>query len=132
MTIPDQVCFGITDNFPEWKQIILKKLGEIYASGGNSFPKDIMKQLKTFCVADPALKPIMKNAMQVAAFFIKKSEDEGKRAFELQVPYNQEQVLKDNMDYITSAIGVKAMVVQYDNESGNAEPGSPTIDFASS
>ena len=44
-----------------------KKLGELYDKENKCMPKDIMKQLKTFAISSPVLKPLMKNAMQVGA-----------------------------------------------------------------
>jgi len=129
VTPPNHVCFEISDDFPEWKKLILAQLGEWYDTETNSMPKDVMKKLKTFAVSSPVLKPKMKNSMQVGAFFIKKSEEEQEKAFELQVPYNQELVLKENAEYVASAIGVSSIEVIHQGDGGDAEPGSPVISF---
>lgn len=77
----------VSNSFPEWKQKVISKLGSLYDETTRGLPDDVMKQMKSYCLQTPELKPIMKNAMQVAAFFIKKSQVESKQAFELQVDY---------------------------------------------
>eukprot|EP00511_Aplanochytrium_stocchinoi_P005546 CAMPEP_0204823690 /NCGR_PEP_ID=MMETSP1346-20131115/1762_1 /ASSEMBLY_ACC=CAM_ASM_000771 /TAXON_ID=215587 /ORGANISM="Aplanochytrium stocchinoi, Strain GSBS06" /LENGTH=758 /DNA_ID=CAMNT_0051950443 /DNA_START=48 /DNA_END=2324 /DNA_ORIENTATION=+ len=129
ITPPNQVCFIISKEFPEWKKIILTKLNELYDSEAKCMPSDVMKQIKVFAVSNPVLKPLMKNAMQVGAFFIKKSEEEQEKAFELQVPYDQEQVLKENAEYVASSIGVASIDVIHQTDAGEAEPGTPVVEF---
>ena len=83
---PTHLCVMMSTTFPSWKSEIIKKLASMYDIETKTMPKDVMKQLKTFCVQTPELKSKMKNCMQVASFFIRKAADgEHERAFELEV-----------------------------------------------
>ena len=131
----------VSEEYPRWKKILLEFTANLYDPLEKKGVPTAMKQLKQFCVDHPELKTMVKKAMQVGSFILKRSEIEFERAFEQIVPFNQRQVLEENKAYFTLAVGVEK--VCFENADDNiakedksiaqaaaeAEPGNPSYVF---
>jgi len=131
-----KVSIVVTDNYPEWKVDILKWLQTQYTG---EFPKTIMKELKGWTGANIKDKKMIKFAMQFASFVINEAKDVGPAALDVQLPFDQKDILSENVSYIKSQINVPDIdIVKVGaGDSGdvpdrlveNVTPGKPTLWF---
>jgi len=120
------VTLYVTNEYPEWKQKVLNFLAQQYDKASNSLPEKILAQVRTFAASDPMLKPLTQQVMQASAYAKSRLEDEGAAAFELTVPYDQEAVLLENIDYVKSSMCVTELKIEHVETEG-ALPGKPHI-----
>jgi len=120
----------ITQTYPAHQRRVIEFLAEKYDKASESFPDDIMKQLKDLSKSDDLIKKHMKEAMKTAAMTIQSAQDLGEQALELNVPYDQRAVLEDNREYVTSAMGMDSFnIVDADPSDENCTPGNPRMEF---
>ncbi|CAK9105361.1 Leucine--tRNA ligase (Leucyl-tRNA synthetase) (LeuRS) [Durusdinium trenchii] len=128
-----KVVINIETKFPEFQIKIVEFLRSSYdAALPDKFPADIMKQLKKLATSEDSLKKNMKSVMQRASFIIAQVKgDVGEAALEVNIPFDQEQVLRDNYDFAVSAMELDAFELQPADPAAvpRAEPGSPSVSF---
>jgi leucyl-tRNA synthetase len=89
-------------------------------SGGIVFPADLIKGMKAWCESVPELKKETKNLMQFGSFMKAEAIDRGSDALAEELPFDQEGILNDNIEYIKAALGAKLSDVAFYNLSDEA------------
>jgi leucyl-tRNA synthetase len=122
----------VAENFLDWQQAVLNVLNA-HAQKGGGFDKDFKKSLMSIPELQP-FKAQSKLLMPFAAFVIDEFPVRGAEAFELKVPFDEVQILKDSVDYINKELAIEEMVIEMwppaDVKKLNpATPGKPTLVF---
>merc|ERR1711862_53429 len=103
-----------TNSYPTWKVNTLHFMHEQYNTNENKFESDFMKQLKTWSGKNITDKKMIKFTMQFASWMKREVEDVGPMAMDINVPYNQMDILQSNLKYISAQIkreNVEVMLV---------------------
>eukprot|EP00978_Attheya_sp_CCMP212_P005122 scaffold11316_cov60-Attheya_sp.AAC.5 len=125
----------VSESYPEWKVNALVWMQERYS--GDSFPKDIMSQLKTWASAIPD-KKLIKFTMQFVSFAMKEVDDVGAVAMEIKLPFDQKAILIESEEYIKAQLKLETLNVENiddedaptnvpDKVSQNVTPGRPYL-----
>jgi len=131
----------VCDKYPEWKVNVLKWMHEQYDSEGKAFPKDFMKDLKTWATSGViADKKLIKFSMQFASWMKKEVEDVGPMAMDIELPFDQKKILTESEAYIKSQLNLpEVAIVKVDDDDeakaagisdkirGNVTPGKPYL-----
>lgn len=108
----------VTNSYPTWKINTLHFMHEQFNSETNKFPSDFMKQLKTWSATNVTDKKMIKFTMQFASWMKREVEEVGPMAMDINVPYNQFDILQNNLKYISAQIN-KENVEVYELSDGN-------------
>lgn len=95
----------VSDSYPEWKVNVLKWMQEQFDVPAG-FPTTFMKDLKDWSVDNVPDKKMMKLTMQFAAFTKGEVEEVGEMALDVQLPFDQKEILVESIDYIKSQLGL--------------------------
>jgi len=127
----------VTDSYPTWKINTLHFMHEQFNNETNTFPSDFMKQLKTWTNSNITDKKMIKFTMQFASWMKREVEEVGAMAMDINMPYNQYDILKNNLKYISAQIkreNVEVCEVGDGNTAGapdkifeNVTPGRPYL-----
>jgi leucyl-tRNA synthetase len=101
---PTHAHVYLSSEFPEWQQTVLVFMSSVFDAATKEFPADFMKLLKDEIAKDDSLKKITKNVMQFAAFVKSEASLRGQEALELQMPFNQKDVLASNKAYLVGSL----------------------------
>jgi leucyl-tRNA synthetase len=99
----------VSESYPEWKVNALVWMQERYS--GDSFPKDMMSQLKTWASANPD-KKLIKFTMQFVSFVMKEVIDVGAVAMEIKLPFDQKAILIESEEYIKAQLKLETLDVE--------------------
>ena len=133
-----EVSIVVTDQYPDWKIDVLKFLETQYDKETKEFPKTIMKELKGWTGANMKDKKMIKFAMQFASFQIAEVKEVGEAALDVQLPFDQQGLLNQSLEYIKSQINVSEInTIKIGGEEAgvperiieNVTPGKPTLWF---
>jgi len=126
----------VADSYPEWKILTLRFMQAAYSNAGEQFDESFMKALQEFCESSPENKKQTKQIMQFAAWIKKEVLDRGPEAMDVDLPFNQKEVLESNIQYLTASLdlsSVRIFNLSEDNVPGPenkkllAGPGQPFL-----
>lgn len=102
---PIKATIYVAKSLPAWQATICKTLENLYIENSRSLPDNsvIAKSLK----GQDTLKPYMKKVMPFAEFRRQMVANIGVEAFNLTVPFDEMQVLNDNMPYLKNSLDVE-------------------------
>ncbi|KAL7570499.1 hypothetical protein ACA910_004279 [Epithemia clementina (nom. ined.)] len=134
------VSIVYSDSYPQWKIDVLTWLQSQYKDG--AFKPTLMKDIKDWTSQHFSDKKMIKLAMQFAAFVQTEVNDVGEAALDVQVPFDQQEALAENVNYIKSQLSgvteIDIIKVGGDEAAGkevpdrvseNVTPGKPTLWF---
>ena len=98
----------LSDSYPEWQQNVLIWMQSQYEEP-TGFAKTFMKDLKDWSGSNIEDKKMIKNTMQFASFIKKEVEDVGAMAMDLQMPFDQKQIMVDSENYIKSQLNLDSV-----------------------
>ena len=126
----------VSDTFPDWKVKVLVWMRENYKLD-TGFESTFGKDLKEWAAKNVADKKDLKNTMQFASFVKSEVEDVGVSALDVQMPFDQKDLLEEIRDYITKQVNVSELdVVKLgsdeashvpDKMADNSTPGKPFL-----
>jgi leucyl-tRNA synthetase len=127
----------VSDDYPQWKIDTLTWMhGKYDAETG--FNATFMKDLKTWTGSNPD-KKMIKFTMQFASFIKKEVEDVGSMAMDVQLPFDQKEILLASDGYIKSQLNVTELdIINLRDTEGaaadvpertkeNVSPGKPVL-----
>jgi leucyl-tRNA synthetase len=128
------VSIVVGDTYPQWKIDILTWMQSIYDTT-TGFPASFMKDLKTYTGNSGTEKKMIKFTMQFASFVKKEVEDAGPVAMDVQLPFDQKEILSASLEYIKAQLNVtdlNVMKVGEDEEisdkvADSTTPGNPYL-----
>ena len=100
--------------YPDWQLAILNLLKDSYNSETKTFPdnKELLGSIKTIDI----VKPHMKKVMPYVQFIKSEVNARGTSAMESTVPFSEEDVLKQNLEYITKSLELTSIEVKPSQE----------------
>eukprot|EP00004_Rigifila_ramosa_P013703 TRINITY_DN3058_c0_g1_i1.p1 TRINITY_DN3058_c0_g1~~TRINITY_DN3058_c0_g1_i1.p1 ORF type:complete len:1171 (+),score=294.12 TRINITY_DN3058_c0_g1_i1:364-3513(+) len=116
---PKTAQFYVAKAYPEWQQKILTTLSALYEQNGNEFPPE--KTIATTLSTVPELKPYGKKIMPFVIVVKTGVSEKGKQAFQVMSEFDEMQVLRDNLAYLTDAMGLQ-VVLNYADEEDPSQP----------
>lgn len=90
----DKCVMFFSDKFPEYKRRTLEIL-QSYEFVDNQIKGDYVSQIRGEFKGKES-----KDALMFAAFVVKEAQERGKSAFELTLPFNEEEALNNNKVYL--------------------------------
>lgn len=126
----------VCDSYPKWKVDVLAWMQEQY-SQESGFPETFMKDLKTWSSTNIEDKKLLKFAMQFASFVKKEVEEVGAAAMDVQLPFDQKDILVECKKYIMTQLNMSSLDIVNldtdtdadvpDNKAELATPGKPYL-----
>lgn len=124
----------VAKNFPAWQESICKVLQRLFIECNGVLPdnKIISKQL----AACESLKKHMKKAMPFAEFRKQIFTKIGEKAFDSALPFDEMQILEDNLPFLTSSLEIDEIIIKSSLESDDPRifedccPSNPAIKFS--
>jgi leucyl-tRNA synthetase len=106
----------VKDTYPQWKIDTLLWMKEQY--NGTSFACTFMNDLKDWTSTTVADKKMLKNHMQFASFVMKEVEEVGVAALDVQLPFDQKEILSECKAYIAKQLEVATdlEIINLDND----------------
>ena len=130
---PTHATIYVAKKFPQWQQLIMDKMHDLYRSKGNQLPEN--KELASELAKISELKKYMKKVMPFAETRKQMLAKNGVSVFEQTSPFDEAQVLRDNLSYLTTALELQELDVKAAEESDKAAlkdeccPMEPVIEF---
>merc|ERR1712227_546764 len=121
----------VAKEYPKWQAICLGVLKEGIDKNGQMYEnKEIAARMKN----EPEVKKYMKKVMPYIQMVKERYEQIGSRAIDLQSPFDEMNVLNENIGYVTSTLELDGVEVKYSTEGDNViqentYPGHPTYNF---
>lgn len=131
----DKASIVVTDSYPQWKVETLQWMQEQFDEK-SGFRDTFMKDLKDWTSESISDKKLIKITMQFASFMKNEVGEVGSMAMELQLPFDQKEILELNLDYIKSQLNLSSLdIIKADDEgneipervSENVTPGKPYL-----
>eukprot|EP01133_Synstelium_polycarpum_P002920 gene2920-3357_t len=123
----------ISTAFPQWKQTTLLYLQSIYSDATKSFSKDtpsILEDLKK----NDELKSQLSNIMAFIKMVENDMKIDGKQALETSLPFQEEDVISQNIDYLVRSLELTSIDVKQVSTEAEAKalrvtptPGKPSF-----
>eukprot|EP00301_Raphidiophrys_heterophryoidea_P022998 c7009_g1_i1.p1 GENE.c7009_g1_i1~~c7009_g1_i1.p1 ORF type:complete len:1146 (+),score=341.15 c7009_g1_i1:104-3541(+) len=99
---PTEVTIYVAKEYPDWQFKTLTVLKNLYKENNNVVPgKD---QYLSHFTEDAALKSQIKKIMAFASFVLEKAAVKGEKALETTVPFNEIEILRMNLGYLSSTL----------------------------
>jgi leucyl-tRNA synthetase len=128
----------ITDSYPQWKTDTLLWMQALFKDNNANFPNTFMADLKQWATSSFSDKKMMKFVMQFASWMKREVSEVGDMAMDVNMPYDQKEILVANQRYIEAQLklpnGVE--IVNLEEEHGlkipdkilqNVTPGRPYL-----
>ena len=131
---PSRGTIYVAKKFPPWQQSILNKMHQLYVEKGN-LPEN--KEMASELAKMPELKKYMKKVMPFAETRKQMVAKNGVSVFAETCPFDEGQVLRDNLVYLTGALELEVLDIKAAEESENVNvkdeccPLEPIIEFSS-
>ncbi|EFA84639.1 leucyl-tRNA synthetase [Heterostelium album PN500] len=127
----EKATIYITKNFPKWKQTVLLYLQTIYNDANKSFTKDVSAILEDLKKMDE-LKPQLSNIMAFVRMIEGELKTEGKQALDTSMPFDEQEIISQNMEYICRALELTSVECQEIADTTGMKgalpaPGKPTF-----
>lgn len=130
------VTIIVTETYPQWKIDTLAWMQTKYDTE-TGFPATFMKDLKGYTGSSGIDKKMIKFTMQFASFVKKEVEDAGPVAMDVQLPFDQKEILSISLDYIKAQLNLTELNIIKVGEdeakdlpekvSDGASPGKPYL-----
>ena len=127
----------VSDSYPQWKIDTLNWMQEQYKDG--EFSSTFMKDLKDWTAKNVSDKKMIKFTMQFASFMKNEVADVGTMAMDVQLPFDQKEILSEAQKYVQSQLTIPEIdILKVDSEEGaevpeklreNVTPGKPSMWF---
>jgi hypothetical protein len=131
--VVDTCILYFSDKFPEYKARTLEILSS-YEFVDNQVKGDYVTQIRNEFKGKES-----KDALMFAAFVVKEAQERGKSAFELTLPFNEEEALNNNRIFLFENMPtIKVIEVHHNSHADiagtdavreQATPGKPTAHF---
>ena len=95
----------VTNSYPEWKEDVLKFMQDQY-DDTTGFAPTFMKDMKTWSGKNITDKKMIKGAMQFGSFVRAESEEVGRVAMDLELPFDQKAILDESLTYLKSQLNL--------------------------
>jgi len=102
----DKASVLFAESYPQWKVDILLWMQQQYNNENNTFSDSFMKDLKTWAGENVADKKMLKLTMQFAAFMKSEVAEVGPIALDVQIPFDQAEVLQGSLKYLKSQLEI--------------------------
>lgn len=100
----------VTDSYPQWKKDTLIWMQSVYNENKGSFPGTFMADLKTWTTQSFTDKKLMKFVMQFSSWAKREVDEVGEAAMDVNMPYNQKEILEGSAKYIEGQLKVSEKV----------------------
>lgn len=127
----------VSDSYPQWKIDTLTWMQEQFQN--NEFSDSFMKDLKDWSSKNASDKKMIKFTMQFASFMKNEVMDVGPMAMDVQLPFDQKEILEEAKKYVQAQLAIEDIdVIKVDSEGGadvperfreNVTPGKPSLWF---
>jgi leucyl-tRNA synthetase len=124
----------VSDTYPQWKIDTLMWMQSQYKDG--EFSASFMKDLQGWTKENVSDKKMIKLTMQFASYMKNEVLDVGPVALDVQLPFDQKEVLEPALKYIQSQLAIPDIDVAKIEDSDapdrlreNVTPGKPTMWF---
>ncbi|CAM9242157.1 unnamed protein product, partial [Ectocarpus fasciculatus] len=94
----------IATTYEAKKIAVLEYMISIVDSATGALPANFIQLLKAFMEAKPEWKKETKLLMQFGAFMKNEADDRGADALAVELPFDQQQILEDNMSYLRASL----------------------------
>lgn len=101
----DNATIVISDTYPDWKIETLKWMQEKF-DAKSGFPETFMTDLKEWTATSISDKKQIKFTMQFASFMKNEAVDVGETALDLQLPFDQKEILVLSKRFLESQLGL--------------------------
>jgi len=111
-TAPTAALIEIAHFYSPLKVSVLNKLREEFEGG--EFPGDLRQRLMDWCDGDDSLKREKGNVMGFSTLVVQSIEREGEdpeEAFQCELPFDQAEVLNENIPFFTSTMSLETITV---------------------
>ena len=132
-----QASVLVSDSYPQWKIDTLNWMQEQYKD--REFPASFMKDLKDWAGKSASDKKMIKFTMQFASFVKNEVQDVGPMAMDVQLPFDQKEILVEVQKYLQAQLVIPEIdVLKIDGDEGaqvpekfseNVTPGKPSLWF---
>ncbi|MES1913180.1 MAG: hypothetical protein MHM6MM_005395, partial [Cercozoa sp. M6MM] len=135
---PTQVKIFVATEYKEWQQAVLRIMAAKVAEANGDLSVLSPKTLGAAIKADPALKKVMKLAMQFAAFQGKLAQEEGDSALDLTSPFDEVATVQRYLGLVFQDFPVELDVQvvpsteadeSFRKKAEQAKPGHPALVF---
>ncbi|KAL1773754.1 leucine-tRNA ligase, cytoplasmic isoform X1 [Sigmodon hispidus] len=111
---PSHCTIYVAKNYPLWQHITLSVLRNHFEANGGKLPdnKVIACELGNL----PELKKYMKKVMPFVAMIKENMEKKGPRVLDLQLEFDEQAVLMENITYLTNSLELEHMEVKFASE----------------
>lgn len=126
----------VSDTFPEWKVNVLVWMQD-HVNPDTGFQSTFMKDLKEWTSKNVADKKLLKNTMQFASFVKDEVNDVGQSALDVQMTFDQKDLLREVKEYVMKQLNVSDLdVIKVGSEEAvdipgniteNSTPGKPSL-----
>jgi len=111
----------VTGSYPQWKVEVLQWMQEKFDEK-EGFPETFMKDLKVWSSENVQDKKLMKFTMQFASFTKSEVEEVGSMAMDIQLPFDQKEILSECIRYIKGQLSLPDVdVIDIDTDSAAAD-----------
>jgi leucyl-tRNA synthetase len=127
----------VTDSYPQWKIDTLQWMQEQYKDG--TFANTFMKDLQGWSKENFSDKKMIKFAMQFASYIKNEVLDVGPVAMDVQLPFDQKEILEQARKYIESQLAISEVdILKLGSDEAseapskfleNVTPGKPSMWF---
>lgn len=100
----------VAKTFPQWQQIVLDTLKEMYKENDNKFPAD-NKAVLTRLQPREELKKYMKKVMPFVAFVKEQANSKGASALNSAIDFDEYETLKINQKYMQDTLKLESLEV---------------------
>lgn len=111
---PSHCTIYVAKNYPLWQHVTLSVLRNHFEANGGKLPdnKIIANELGSL----PELKKYMKKVMPFVAMIKENMEKNGPRVLDLQLEFDEQAVLTENIVYLTSSLELEHIEVKFASE----------------
>ena len=128
---PTHCTAYVAKTYPAWQATVLETLRTMYAGSAASPPDN--KLVSQELAKKPELKKVMKRTMPFVAFMKEKVAAKGLSALDASLPWDEAEVLRANLPYITAALDLEGVALAAAAELGergeDCRPGAPFVTF---
>jgi len=107
----DKASVLFAESYPQWKVDILLWMQTQYNHETQSFANSFMQDLKTWAGENVTDKKMLKLTMQFASFMKSEVTEVGPIALDVQIPFDQAEVLQGSLKYLKSQLEIAELDV---------------------
>ncbi|XP_040597808.1 leucine--tRNA ligase, cytoplasmic [Mesocricetus auratus] len=111
---PSHCTIYVAKNYPVWQHITLSVLRKHFEANGGKLPDN--KAIACELGNVPELKKYMKRVMPFVAMIKENMEKKGPRVLDLQLEFDEQAVLMENIVYLTNSLELEHIEVKFASE----------------